>query len=104
MSVSRSGGAFEWSSSSVFAQWSNFFRPSFWRMLFDIVRFNLSATSLLQSVERDTRISIGDYLTKEGYSPQFGTNYLLPITASIWGIDVDTCRREFPIITLVQFL
>lgn len=49
-SVSRDEGAFEWagtSLNSLFAQRANLLRPSFWRMIFDIVRFNHFALDLL---------------------------------------------------------
>jgi predicted NAD/FAD-binding protein len=48
--VSRDHGAFEWagtSLSALFAQPLNLLRPSMWRMIFDIVRFNYFALDLL---------------------------------------------------------
>ena len=40
--LSVDGGALEWGSrglGAVFAQRSNLLRPSFWRMIYDVVRF-----------------------------------------------------------------
>jgi predicted NAD/FAD-binding protein len=104
MSVSRDLGKFEWASSSVFAQWSNFVRPSFWRMLFDIVRFNTLASDVLLSTSEKPMESIGNYLDRQGYSKQFRADYLLPVTASVWANYVEQFRQNFPIRTLVRFM
>jgi predicted NAD/FAD-binding protein len=104
ISVSRDLGQFEWASSTIFAQWSNFVRPSFWRMLFDIVRFNTFAIDVLLPDREGPMESIGDYLERERYSKQFRTDYLLPVTASVWANDVEQCRQEFPVGTLIRFM
>lgn len=54
--VSRNKGELEWSGTSlatVFAQWSNLFSLRFWRMLFDVVRFNQYALDLLYEEEQE---------------------------------------------------
>ncbi|KAK5000591.1 hypothetical protein LTR66_000564 [Elasticomyces elasticus] len=124
--VSRDNGAFEWagtSLSAVFAQYTNIVRPSFWRMIFDIVRFNLFALDLLANVEesenaptgnangsvkksasRRKELSIGEYLEREGYSDAFKDDYLIPMTAAVWSTAPDKCALEFPAITLVRFM
>lgn len=48
--------------------------------------------------------SIGDYITKKGYSHQFLTYYLIPMVAAPWCIDPDEFARSFPAKTLVQFM
>ena len=73
-------------------------------MLFDIVRFNTFATDILLAGQDKSMESIGEYLERERYSKQFRNNYLLPMTASVWTNDVDQCRRDFPVGTLVRFL
>ncbi|KAF2624221.1 FAD/NAD(P)-binding domain-containing protein [Macroventuria anomochaeta] len=88
--ISRDAGAFEWSGTSLgafFAQSSNIFKPSFWRMIFDTVRFNQFALDLLN-----------------GYSDAFRDNYLIPMTACIWSTGADKCALEFPALTLVRFM
>ena len=53
--VSRDHGAFEWAGTflnALFALRENLFRPSFWRMIFDIVRFNQFALDLLSAEEK----------------------------------------------------
>jgi predicted NAD/FAD-binding protein len=83
MSISRDLGKFEWASSSVFAQWSNFIRPSFWRMLFDIIRFNTFASDILLPTSEEPLESIGDYLDREGYSKQFRADYIQRVL-NVW--------------------
>ncbi|KAL8769289.1 MAG: hypothetical protein Q9209_004671 [Squamulea sp. 1 TL-2023] len=123
--VSRDGGLFEWSGtslSSIFAQRSNFFRPRMWRMIFDIVRFNQFALDLLSDDEESemdpsgangprTHVSlpkrqqsIGEYLDREGYSDAFRNDYLIPMTAAVWSTAPDKASLDFPAITLVRFL
>lgn len=121
--VSRDQGTFEWagtSLSSIFAQRRNLFSLSMWRLIFDIVRFNEFALDVLQDeVEsesdpqggastRQTATpsgeSIGDYLDREGYSPEFRDDYLIPMTAAVWSTSPDKCSLEFPAITLIRFM
>ena len=50
LAVSRDAGYFEWAGTSlrsIFCQPTNLFSPRFWRMLFDIIRFNHFALDLL---------------------------------------------------------
>lgn len=120
--VSRDAGLFEWAGTNLrtlFAQPSNLFSPSFWRMLFDIFRFNQYALDLLiNSPDSDNadsssspsdhapepEESIGKYLEREGYSDAFRDDYLIPMTAAVWSTSPDKCSLEFPAVTLVRFL
>jgi predicted NAD/FAD-binding protein len=106
--ISRDYGAFEWSGTSlgsIFAQRSNALRPRFWRMIYDIVRFNLFALDVLsEEEEKEAELSIGDYLDREGYSEAFRDDYLIPMTACVWSTDADKCALSFPAKTLVRFM
>jgi predicted NAD/FAD-binding protein len=73
-------------------------------MLFDIVRFNTFAVDILLPNSEGPMESIGDYLERERYSKQFRTDYLLPVTASVWANDVEQCRQDFPVGTLIRFM
>lgn len=89
--VSRDRGAFEWtgtSLSALFALCGNLFRPSFWSMIFGIVRFNQFALDLLSAEEKGStgvqkEQSIGDYLEKEGYSANFRDDYIISMIACV---------------------
>lgn len=112
--VSRDNGAFEWSGASLsalFAQKRNIVSPRFWRMIFDIVRFNKFAVDLLREDASDEYLrkpqveeSIGQYLERYGYSDAFRDDYLIPMTAAVWSTSPDKCTLDFPAVTLVRFL
>jgi predicted NAD/FAD-binding protein len=67
---------------ALFAQRSNLLKPSFYRMLMDILRFNREAISLLD--EPENTITLGDYLFSNGYSKEFVEHYIVPMGAAIW--------------------
>ena len=85
---------------SLFAQRRNFFRPSFWRMILDILRFNREATDLLGSPNDET--SLGEYLKRGKYSQVFIDHYLVPMAAAVWSADL-TLMYQFPARYLIQF-
>lgn len=66
----------------LFAQRSNFIRPSFLRMLLGMGRFNKEARQDLPSLDKNT--SLGEYLSLNNYSSEFIHNFILPIGAAIW--------------------
>jgi len=120
--VSRDKGLFEWAGTNlntIFCQRRNIVSPRFWRMVFDIIRFNQFALDLLiEDHERSIPNSeppavngyhpltatIGEYLEQEGYSDAFRDDYLIPMAAAVWSTSPDKCTLEFPAITLVRFL
>ncbi|KAJ3844054.1 FAD/NAD(P)-binding domain-containing protein [Lentinula raphanica] len=110
-SVSRDHGKFEWAGDTiftVFCQPRRLIDPNMWRMLYDVLRFNASAQRLVaqwnSGKETLKEISIGEYLSKEGYSESFQDNYLIPMTAAIWSTPPDKCSLDFPARTLIQFM
>jgi uncharacterized protein len=84
---------------SLFAQRSNFFKPSFYGMIRDILRFNKAALALLDD---GSEIKLGEYLTQNNYSKTFINNYIVPMGAAIWSTDA-TQMLNFPARFLVQF-
>jgi uncharacterized protein len=70
---------------TLFAQRRNLLRPSFHRMLVDILRFNRTAPRLL--LQDDDTTSLGDYLRAHHYSTAFIEHYIIPMGASIWSAD-----------------
>jgi predicted NAD/FAD-binding protein len=67
---------------ALFAQRRNVFNLSFLRMIADILRFNGRARALLAG--DDDRITLGEYLAREGYSRAFIERYILPMGRAIW--------------------
>jgi predicted NAD/FAD-binding protein len=93
---------------SFFGQRSNLVSPSFWRMAYDILRFNRLATQLaeeqitakIEYTEPDERIK--DFLERNHFSTSFKENYFLPMIGAIWSCSVEQ-MLEFPIQTMVRF-
>ncbi len=97
-------GELEWCSnglSGLFAQLSNAFRPSFIGMLSDILRFNKSAPADLDAGALHG-LSLGDYLSQEGYGERFRLNYLLPMGAAIWSSSEDG-MADYPAEAFIRF-
>jgi predicted NAD/FAD-binding protein len=67
---------------TLFAQRSNLFRPSFHRMIREILRFNREAPRLLGATAPP--ISLQDYLSSEKYSREFINHFIIPMGAAIW--------------------
>ncbi|MBA5868649.1 MAG: NAD(P)-binding protein [Nitrospira sp. CR2.1] len=85
---------------SLFAQRRNLLRPSFHRMIRDILRFNREAVALLEGPGPGP--SLGAYLKQQRYSESFIGQYLLPMAAAIWSAG-QTTILEFPAQYLVRF-
>ncbi|KAJ7764631.1 FAD/NAD(P)-binding domain-containing protein [Mycena maculata] len=105
-SVSRDGGVFEWAGSNlmtIFCQPHRLIDPNMWRLIYDVLRFNACARSII-TADAAAEYSIGEYLDREGYSDSFKDNYLIPMTACIWSTPPEKCALEFPARTLIQFL
>lgn len=85
---------------TLFAQRSNLFRPSFWRMLRDIARFNREAPELLK--EGNDSLCLGDYLEANRYSREFVERYIVPMGAAIWSTNPQA-MRTFPARFFVRF-
>lgn len=102
--------ALEWSGSSlntVFAQRSNLLRPSFWRMLSDVLRFNRLCTALALQLEREPDSqalmqALSQFLRQHDFSDEFRDSYFLPMIGCIWSCPTDQ-MLEFPVATMVRF-
>ncbi len=85
---------------SLFAQRSNVFRPSFHRMVRDILRFHREAPAIL--AEADETLTLGALLERGRYGREFAENYLLPMGGAVWSAE-PAAMREFPARSFVQF-
>jgi uncharacterized protein len=85
----------------LFAQRRNLLRPSFYRMVADILRFYREAPALL--VDGDDRLTLGDYLERGGYSRLFVDRHIIPMGAAVWSSGARQ-MLDFPARYLVQFL
>lgn len=85
---------------SLFAQRTNLFKPSFYRMINDILRFNKSAVNILDTENANLRL--GDILLRDGYGQEFINYYLIPMGAAVWSADPNT-MMDFPAGFFVRF-
>jgi predicted NAD/FAD-binding protein len=85
---------------SLFAQRRNLLRPSFHRMIREILRFNREAPALLDG--DDDSLTLGEYLQRRRYSREFIDHYLVPMGAAIWSTDPQAMLL-FPARYLVRF-
>lgn len=102
--VSLDGGRLEYSGkglASLFAQKRNFFRPRFWSMLRDILRFYREAPADLAALD-DLESTLGHYLDARGYSDAFSNDHILPMAAAIWSAP-PCALRDFPAAAFVRF-
>jgi predicted NAD/FAD-binding protein len=88
---------------SLFAQRLNLFRPSFLKMVRDILRFNREAITDLDTDRLSSGITLENYLAKNRYSKAFITHYLVPMGAAIWSASTKV-MMEFPLLFFVRFL
>lgn len=88
------------SPSGLFAQRRNLLRPSFHRMLADIVRFNGQAVRVLADLSDE--MTVGRFLKFQGYSSGFAEHYLYPMGAAIWSCPM-AAFEQFPIRFIIEF-
>lgn len=97
----QSGLEYQGSSlNGLFAQRCNLVRPSFYRMLLDILRFNRRSLELLKGEDYD--LELGEYLSQGGYGRGFIENYLIPMGSAIWSAPPELFR-QFPARFIVRF-
>ena len=104
MSFSVSDGAdFEYNGSSpngLFARRSNLARPSFHRMIRDLMRFNRQAQTIIGL--NGSGPSLGEFLEEGGYSDEFVQRLIVPQASAVWSAD-PTRMWEFPASMLAEF-
>lgn len=85
---------------ALFAQRKNLIKPSFYRMLREILRFNRTAPELLN--QDLPMLTLGEYLAQHGYSRDFIDHYVVPMGAAVWSADPRQ-MFDFPARFFVQF-
>jgi predicted NAD/FAD-binding protein len=87
---------------SLFAQRMNVFRPSFIRMILDILKFNKQTVLALQSNEIEEGQTLGEFVKQHGYSKYFVNHYIVPMGSAIWSASVDV-MMDFPLKFFLKF-
>ena len=84
----------------LFAQKKNLMRPSFLRMLMDIVRFNRESRELVAA--GNAEMTLGRFLEQGKYAPGFRRQYLIPMIAAIWSAPPSEIL-ELPAVFIIRF-
>jgi predicted NAD/FAD-binding protein len=69
---------------TLFAQRRNLFRPKFWRLVKEILRFNKLCKEAFDSQQFNEADTLGDFLIEHNFSQFFAEHYILPMGAAIW--------------------
>jgi predicted NAD/FAD-binding protein len=85
---------------SLFAQRRNLLRPSFLKMIAEILRFNREAPRLLGGA--DTTTTLGEYLAAHRYTRSFVEHYVVPMGRAIWSAE-EAALLGFPVRFFVEF-
>jgi predicted NAD/FAD-binding protein len=102
-SVSDGAGGFEYNGASangLFARRSSLLRPSFHRMVRDLLRFNREAPALIGL--NGSGPTLLDFLDEGGYSREFVDRLIVPQAAAVWSADPRELR-SFPASLLAEF-
>ncbi|WP_420469567.1 NAD(P)/FAD-dependent oxidoreductase [Brevundimonas sp. FT23042] len=99
--VSLEQGRFEYAAPALFAQRRNIFRPRFWKMLAELVRFYRRAPGDIAAMA-DPNLSLGDYLKSRNFGAAFKDDHLLPMAAAIWSSPAQTLN-DYPAEAFVRF-
>ena len=87
---------------SLFAQRRNILRPSFLKMVYDILRFNKQTVSALKSGDIPEDQTLGEFINQFGYSRAFRDHYIIPMGAAIWSA-TEEVMMDFPLKFFLQF-
>lgn len=87
---------------TLFAQRRNLLRPSFHKMLADILRFNREAVRDLDSGAISETTTLGEYLSGNNYGEAFIYQYLLPMGCAIWSASTES-MIDFPLLFFTRF-
>jgi uncharacterized protein len=102
-SVSDGRGEFEYNGASpngLFARRSSLLRPSFHRMVRDLLRFNREAPALVGL--NGSGPTLLDFLDEGGYSREFVERLIVPQASAVWSTDPRDLR-SFPASLLAEF-
>ncbi|RUO22305.1 FAD-dependent oxidoreductase [Aliidiomarina iranensis] len=89
---------------TMFAQKRNYLRPSFYKMLFDIVKFNKAAKNALteRSETELANLTLAEFVEELNLGNEFSTNYLYPMCAAIWSASLKEASA-FPLSFFLRF-
>ena len=101
--VSLNNGSLEYAGTDLrglFAQKKNLFRPGFWFMLADILRFYRNSELWLETT--DASLTLGQLLHRERFSYRFIHDHLIPMGSAIWSTPADK-MLDYPALAFLRF-
>jgi predicted NAD/FAD-binding protein len=69
---------------TLFAQRRNLFRPKFWGLVKEILRFNKQCKAIFDTQNYQEGMTLGKFLSDNNFSDFFSEHYILPMGAAIW--------------------
>ena len=78
---------------TLFAQRRNLFRPKFWGLVKEILRFNKLCKQAYESQKFNEADTLGDFLIEHDFSQFFAKHYILPMGAAIWSSSLTQMER-----------
>lgn len=87
---------------SLFAQRRNIFRPKFWRIVRDILKFNKICKQGAAANTDYGRETLHEFLEQHQFSDDFIYNYILPMCAAIWSTSLEDIKA-FPFTFFLRF-
>jgi predicted NAD/FAD-binding protein len=87
---------------TLFAQRRNLLKPRFWKLIFEIVKFNRLCKKAFHENDFSQAKTLGDFLAKQGFSSFFAEHYILPMGAAIWSTSLQE-MEAFELKFFIQF-
>ncbi|CAH9065248.1 hypothetical protein PSECIP111951_03589 [Pseudoalteromonas holothuriae] len=87
---------------TLFAQKRNLLRPKFWRLLYDIVRFNKMCKAMYDSQDFSHCKTLGELLSQHHFNDFFKLHYILPMGAAIWSTSIKE-MAQFEVEFFIKF-
>ena len=87
---------------TLFAQRRNIFRPKFWMLVKDILRFNKLCKGIFETQSYQSGLTLGCFLSQNNFSDYFAEHYILPMGAAIWSSSLAQ-MEDFEFRFFVQF-
>ena len=88
---------------TLFAQKKNLLNIYFWRLLWEILKFNKLAKKILQKPELIENLTIQEFVNMHNFSEYFLNNYLLPMSSAIWSSSYKDIKK-FSLLFFLNFL
>jgi predicted NAD/FAD-binding protein len=87
---------------TLFAQRRNLFRPKFWGLVKEILRFNKQCKAIFELQNYQSGLTLGQFLQENNFSDFFAEHYILPMGAAIWSSSLSQ-MEDFEFRFFVQF-